>query len=325
MLLPRRLEVLEARVEPMLGRVVHDRPVQLDPSVLLLRSVHGKGRIDGLGALTVVPWVDRDLALAKNRRAAGELAEDEGTVLLAAVLAVLAEDILGAGEVHPLAQARDHEGIGGGDHGKELRVLHVLLQEDKRLVRERRVLGVDPSHDVRDGGNELCLLGGRGRHLDEHGVLAELRMSLQEQLVRQELLAHTTNMVELVARDNKILASILGLDLLQPVEDLGVLTTMLDRAGVDADGEGTDVDEAILELDAGSRDLDVEQTIARLQEVVDVLLGLEADEVGAEHAVEQLGPHGQAPEDLGRRKGDVEEDTDLRLRQLLADHARDEQ
>ena len=51
---------------------------------------------------------------------------------------------------------------------------------------------------------------------------------------------------------------------------------------------------------------------------------VEADEVGAEQAFEQLLAPRQDAEDLGRRKRDVQEEADARARHALAQHARHE-
>ncbi len=51
---------------------------------------------------------------------------------------------------------------------------------------------------------------------------------------------------------------------------------------------------------------------------------LEADEVGAEQALEDLAAPGQLLEQLGRREGDVQEEADVEVGPELAQHLRDE-
>jgi hypothetical protein len=59
--------------------------------------------------------------------------------------------------------------------------------------------------------------------------------------------------------------------------------------------------------------------------VARIRVGLEADEVGAEHALEDLLTLWQAAEDLGRREGRVDEEGNVGLGDELADHLRSEQ
>ena len=56
--------------------------------------------------------------------------------------------------------------------------------------------------------------------------------------------------------------------------------------------------------------LDPEDAQARRAEVAGVVAGVEADVVGAEHPVQELGPRRQQPVDLGRRERDVQEEAD---------------
>ena len=52
--------------------------------------------------------------------------------------------------------------------------------------------------------------------------------------------------------------------------------------------------------------------------------GLEADEIGSEHALEQLGADGKTSEDLRGREGDVHEEADASIREGRTNHVRDE-
>jgi hypothetical protein len=66
---------------------------------------------------------------------------------------------------------------------------------------------------------------------------------------------------------------------------------------------------------------------ARREEVTGVGVGLEADEVATEHAVEDLFAAGEAAEELGRREGAVKEEGDdgLLVGKELAEHLGDEE
>lgn len=58
----------------------------------------------------------------------------------------------------------------------------------------------------------------------------------------------------------------------------------------------------------------------RSQEVTRVAVSLEADEVCSEHALENLPPFRQAPENLGRREGRMDKEADVGVGETLAKH-----
>jgi hypothetical protein len=60
-------------------------------------------------------------------------------------------------------------------------------------------------------------------------------------------------------------------------------------------------------------------------EVLHVPVRMEADEIGAKQAAQDLLAPGQDAEDLGRRERDMEEEPDPRLRKCRAHHPRNEQ
>ena len=78
---------------------------------------------------------------------------------------------------------------------------------------------------------------------------------------------------------------------------------------VDADREGTDERRLVLVDDLGFLVVDprLEVAVDRLEEVLDVVADLEAQEVVAEEAVEELVLPGQGAEGLRVRPGDVPE------------------
>ena len=106
----------------------------------------------------------------------------------------------------------------------------------------------------------------------------------------------------------------------------GLRASSLICCDVDGDGEGLgagdvgglavvalDVD--LLLLDAGA-----EEPAGGAHEVAGVAGALEADQVGAEQAVDDGAAPRQLGEDLRRREGDVVEEPDLQVRAGLAEH-----
>ncbi|GKT63004.1 LOW QUALITY PROTEIN: hypothetical protein ColTof3_10343 [Colletotrichum tofieldiae] len=312
--------------EPVRTGVVHDGRVQGAPPTLLLFVSHLERLLDGVGALPVVPGVDGKLVAAKERRCAGELGQNEGAVLLLGEdLAVLAEEVLVRGQVHALTLTGDHQRVGHGQQSKVLGVVDVLLEVDDRLVGQVRPGGVDSGDDVANSRVQVRLLAARQRHLDEDNLVTPFRVLVEEQLVRQQFLANAADVVELVASHNELLALVTLLHDLNPSLDVVVAAVVAEVDGVDADGQVDDIDKAVLQLEAVGGGLDVQQPAAGLEEVAGVLVDLEADQVGPQHALEELLAHGQTSEHLGRGKGDVQEEANLGVGQLLADHAGDEQ
>jgi hypothetical protein len=85
------------------------------------------------------------------------------------------------------------------------------------------------------------------------------------------------------------------------------------------------VNETVFQLESIRCCLGVEEAAASLQEMASVLVDLEADKIGTQHAFEELLSNSQTTEDLRRRESDVEEEPNLGMRELLADHARDQE
>ena len=80
-----------------------------------------------------------------------------------------------------------------------------------------------------------------------------------------------------------------------------------------------------LNVNAAWRDLVPADAYARRDEVPRVRVRLEADEVRAEHAVEDLLAPRETPEDLGGREGRVHEEADGGVWKRLTEERRDEE
>src|SRR6059058_2167106 len=94
--------------------------------------------------------------------------------------------------------------------------------------------------------------------------------------------------------------------------------------GVDAHRKDPQADGALFQLRAVHVDRDAEDAQQRRGEVAHVRRGVEADQVGAEHALEQPLAVGQRAEDLRPREGDVQEEADARPGHQLAHELRHE-
>ena len=110
-----------------------------------------------------------------------------------------------------------------------------------------------------------------------------------------------------------------GADLAGPLADAAVAGLAVEFGGVDRDGEGADLDgaEADLDLaepgphpDRGARGVGADQSSGQEQEVLCAAGQVESDEIGAEQALDDLGPPRHLHEQLDRRERDVQEEAD---------------
>jgi hypothetical protein len=91
--------------------MVHNQIAHLGIPALLFLVGHLKRTAEGLSDVAVVPWVDTKLGAVEHGSTSSELAEDDGTMLLWAGLAILTDNELVASQVHTLAQASNGECI----------------------------------------------------------------------------------------------------------------------------------------------------------------------------------------------------------------------
>jgi hypothetical protein len=95
----------------------------------------------------------------------------------------------------------------------------------------------------------------------------------------------------------------------RPLLNLRLLPPRLQRLNIDSDPKDLNIAEPTLELDSLGSGLDVlKHPRDGLSEVSGEVVGLEADEVRAEHAGDELFAFGEAAENLGGGEGDVEKE-----------------
>src|SRR5881396_3180442 len=266
---------------------------------------HLQGRADRLGGPGEVVRVD-DERVPQLVGRAREPAQDEH-----AVLVVANRDELLGDEVHAVVERGDHAEVRVTVVGPDLAVLVVAGEvQDRPPARgpERLVHLADGLLDLQ---RELRVALDRGAarrgELHEHDAPAVLRVALEEPPERAEALGEPLRVVHPLDAD----AEELGRDPELPQELLArALGRIVDEPGRDADRKGLDGGHA---LAAGDREAlpvnpRLERAVDRLEEVVAVVLRVEADEVGAQHPGEQLRLPGADREGLGVRPRDVPED-----------------
>ena len=260
----------------------------------------------------------------------GELREDERAVVVEA-----ARDVLLGHEVHAVAQGGDEHDVGGDEERRHLiaRIGVVEVVDGDRA--DVGLFAVDPADGEFDVvADELVLLEAlprRGGDLDEDDVL-DVEPAFGEELpVRLEAVPDALRVVHPVdaEHDDLRVADLLA-DLGGALDDRRIPRELLEVGGVDRDGERLGADEMRGQFVTGGDGdrrplrLEAEATAHRAPEVRRIRGPLEADEVGAEEAAEDLVAPRQLREELERRERDVVEEADLQIRAHPAHELRDE-
>ena len=153
------------------------------------------------------------------------------------------------------------------------------------------------------------------RDLDEANPAAESRVPLEQTLEGEQAAGDPLRVVEAVDGNDQARAPRRLRNRSASASTSGAAAERVERCGVDAHGERSDADRASGEVDAPLVGLAAQHVGRRCQEVEHVRDGVEADQGRPEHALQQLAPPWQEPEDLGRGKRHVEEEADRRVGQ----------
>ena len=298
---------------------------QLEPSCPL-RLVEGEGLQEPHCEVARVPRVHEQRA-REDLGGSGELAEEQRPgVASVRTRAALAKHELLCDEVHAVAERRDHHHIGAPVQGDELghrdRAVYVL-DRGRTEPAEPAVQVSDPLLDLVALGGVFGALEARGNeHLDQRRRLGPLRLEVEDPLERVDLLGDPLGVVEPLDAEDDLLAAVALLHLRLDLRRLRATERRAERLDVDPDREGADPDDAAVEVDLLRPGLHPEDPQAGGAEVPDVVAGMEADVVGAEHPAEELSPRGKEAVDLGRGKRHVQEEADREIGPTGAERSR---
>ncbi len=185
---------------------------------------------------------------------------------------------------------------------------------------------IDAPHQLVDVALQLGVGGhalARGhRDLHEAHLIAQLRRLLQQAIDGVQPPRDALGVVEPVDPQHDGAATGIGADGLGARDHVGAVGQGVEALGVDAHRVNPQPRDPRPQRDAVVVSRQPEHLGDRGREVVAVLGDVEADQIGAQHALQDRGAPGQDAEDLGRRKRDVQEEADAGLGQLLADHGR---
>jgi hypothetical protein len=243
--------------DKVLGGLGDDVVVKVVPARLGFLWAHGKGLVDCLGGATGVPRVDgnaaTEAAVAVAASELGEipdlgqqtgtlhdmtdLAQNESTMFL-----VLAFNPLVGTKSHTFTQTGNNESIADSQKCEVLAESQVLgMKEDDRLVCEGREARVDASDDISDAAGKFVRFGGLKSDLEEDNlrmykisamqsrmkVLSHLSLPfgvlVKESFEGRDFVTDTLDLIELVATDEKLHASIALLEDLHPFFDVWFL------------------------------------------------------------------------------------------------------
>ena len=283
---------------------IHDLVHLVVPLGLLLWA-HSESSVDCGGDVTEVPWVDLE-SLRHVVGNAHEFGEDERALLGP----FLCNDELHRCGVHAITERGDESEVSDGQEGIEFVLLDGLVVMVDGNKVQRTILSVDVSNELGNLTLQFWRIrqGGRG-NLDENDLSNPLRVVLQQffegsqlraegvsksdhktERYRTDLLNDALDNVELVTADDDFLTLIQSMESIEFGLDSGTENVSRDACRVDTDGAVVHGSNVTLDIDAFlvGGGLVTANTDAGRDEVTLVGIGLEADEVRAEHPVENL-------------------------------------
>src|SRR6267143_2994591 len=286
---------------------------------LLRRGLH-RGA-DRLRHLIEVVGVDQQ-RVAQLARAPREAAQDQHTVPVVAN----GDELLGD-QVHPVVERGHHAEVGVTVEGPDREAIVVAFPVDDRPPAPRTDGPVHQVERVLDLELQLMVAldpaEARGRELDEDEALAVGGVALEETLEGEEPFGEPLRVVDPLDAD----AEKLGRNA-EAVEQLLARGRgrVRHELGRDADRERLDVRRARSAYDREVLPVDtaLDRALDGIEKVVAVILRVEADQVGAQHPLEDLPLPGADPEGLEVRPGDVPEERDPHVGALGLDERREQ-
>ncbi len=94
--------------------------------------------------------------------------------------------------------------------------------------------------------------------------------------------------IQLVSPNQELHSAVALPQVGHPFLDFRVRSLLSEAPQVDSHGHGLNVDKPIVELNTFGHCFETENTMHRLSEMSHVIVSLESDEVGAEHAAEEM-------------------------------------
>ena len=231
-------------------------------------------------------------------------------------------------EVHAVAERR-HEGhVGGLVEGREVGLVEGLVAVADRRPGAAREAAVDAAGRLVHVPLETVVGGhagtaGRG-DLEEGDLAVTLGVDLQKALVGFHPQQQALGVVETVDAEHDLPAAQVVTQRRGLLGGLGRHREPLEAGHVDPDRVRLGAAAVAVEHDRLALDGRAEQVAGRLAKVLGVALGVEADQVRAQHPADQVPCGRQDPEHFRGGPGHVPEEADSRVRHPGAQRLRDE-
>ena len=240
----------------------------------------------------------------------------------------MAGQVLLAYEVHAVAQRGDQHHVARSVQADQLLERQRAVVVVHRRPVHRGVLAVHLAHQLVDALLERAVrshvLARRDGDQHEHHSPLPFGVLVEERVERVQPFGDALRVVQPLHRQHHLaaLVPLLGRQRLHRRLHFRRARGVAIARVVDAERERVHLHHASVHRQRAARVLDARHASAAGQEMAHVVVGMEADEVGSQHAADDLVAPRQRAERLVVGEGDVQEEPDGRIRQRLAQHRR---
>ena len=161
---------------------------------------------------------------------------------------------------------------------------------------------------------------GRDCHRDQDDLAPPLRIPLQEQVERSQALGDALGVVQPVDPQDQLAVPRPLTDDLRLTCRLGLADSLRITVVIDTHGKRVHQCESVVECDAPQLVLHAQKPSRASKEIAHVVVGVKADQVGAEQSRDHLFAPRHHPKRLERWEWDVQEEPNRRIGHLVAQH-----
>ena len=252
-----------------------------------------------------------------------EFTQDQHARAFGEFRALAVEELL-CDQIHSVPQRRDHADFRQRVEGRQIAERKTAVQELDRRVAETAEFAVDRAHLALHLLGQLIVFAHAlpGWHGDQHEkhLVALVGMGFEETPHRREFLRHPLGVIEpLDIQDHPLAAQIV-----QMVRDerwkIRMPHLTLERRVVVADRIDAHAHLAAVVPDALHAGFPAQHLQQGGAEMPQIVVGVESDQIGAQHPLEHLGALGKHAEDLARTEWRVQEKPGFQIPACLAQH-----
>ena len=287
---------------------------------LLLLGGHCQCRVERSGDLLYAVRIDRD-GLQQLPRRTGKFAEYEHPLAVSASGHIFLGD-----KVHPVAQRCDESDVGATIETDQLAEAQRTVDVPDRHPVERAVLAVDLTDHFVDFPLERRVavhpLTRGNHHEHEDQFLAPVGKPAEELADGREAFRNSLCVVEARDAENHLARAQAPPDVGHRKLQIGLLCGLVVLGKVDSHREHVGLEETIAHHDLAHHIFLSEESPNGAQECLDIVMGVESDEVQRQQPFQNLAVLGKQTEDVEMGKRDVQEEAEVRVRQALPEAPR---